>query len=60
MVAQVNSPAAKILEVADDPRLSKGVKEFLNVLNSGGAALETLTPTRSTSGFLLMHKLLFQ
>ena len=43
MVAQVNSPAAKILEVADDPRLSKGVKEFLKVLNSGGAALETLT-----------------
>ena len=44
MVAQVNSQAAKILEVADDPRLSKGTKEFLNVLNSGGVALEKLTP----------------
>ncbi len=43
MVAQVNSPTAKILEVADDPRLSKGVKEFLKVLNSGGVPLETLT-----------------
>jgi acetyl esterase/lipase len=44
MVAQVNAPAAKLLEVADDPRLSKRTKEFLNLLNSGGVALETLTP----------------
>jgi acetyl esterase len=44
MVTQVNSQAAKILEVADDPRLSKEVKEFLKVLNSGGVALETVTP----------------
>lgn len=44
MVAQVNSQAAKILEVADDPRLFKGTKEFLQVLNSGGVALEKLTP----------------
>ncbi|MBD1893022.1 alpha/beta hydrolase [Coleofasciculus sp. FACHB-SPT9] len=44
MVAQVNSPAAKILEVADDPRLSREVKAFLKVLNSGGAPLETLPP----------------
>jgi hypothetical protein len=44
MVAQVNSQAAKSLEVADDPRLSKGVKAFLKVLNSGGVALEKLTP----------------
>ena len=43
MVAQVNSQAVKILEVADDPRLSKGTKEFLKVLNSGGVALEKLT-----------------
>ncbi|WP_335177819.1 alpha/beta hydrolase [Nostoc sp.] len=43
MVAQANSQAAKILEVADDPRLSKGTKEFLKVLNSGGVALEKLT-----------------
>ncbi|MEH2153287.1 alpha/beta hydrolase [Nostoc sp.] len=43
MVAQANSQAAKILEVADDPRLSKGVKEFLKVLNSGGVALDKLT-----------------
>jgi acetyl esterase len=44
MVTQVNSQATKILEVADDPRLSRGVKEFLKVLNSGGVALEKLTP----------------
>ncbi|MFN6488052.1 MULTISPECIES: alpha/beta hydrolase [unclassified Nostoc] len=44
MVAQANSQAAKILEVADDPRLSKGTKEFLKLLNSGGVALEKLTP----------------
>ncbi|MBN3877537.1 MULTISPECIES: hypothetical protein [unclassified Nostoc] len=43
MVAQANSQAVKILEVADDPRLSKGVKEFLKVLNSGAVALEKLT-----------------
>ncbi|MBW4518586.1 MAG: alpha/beta hydrolase [Scytolyngbya sp. HA4215-MV1] len=45
MVAQVNSPAAKILEVADDPRLSRETKAFLKVLNSGdGPPLETLPP----------------
>jgi acetyl esterase/lipase len=44
MVAQVNSPAAKILEVAEDPRLSREVKAFLELLNSGGVALETLPP----------------
>ncbi len=44
MVAQVNSPAAKVLEVADDPRLSREVKAFLKLLNSGGAPLETLPP----------------
>jgi acetyl esterase len=44
MVAQVNLPVAKVLEVADDPRLSREMKAFLKLLNSGGAALETLTP----------------
>jgi acetyl esterase/lipase len=44
MVAQVNSPAAKILEVADDPRLSREVKAFLKLLNSAGVPLETLPP----------------
>ncbi|MBD2000104.1 alpha/beta hydrolase [Leptolyngbya sp. FACHB-541] len=44
MVAQVNSQAVKILEVADDPRLSQGTKEFLKGLNSAGVALEKLTP----------------
>jgi acetyl esterase len=44
MVAQVNSPAVKVLEVADDPRLSREVKAFLKLLNSGGVALEKLTP----------------
>ena len=44
MVAQVNSPAVKVLEVADDPRLSREVKAFLKELNSAGVALETLPP----------------
>ena len=35
----------KPIEVADDPRLSRGVKAFLKVLNSaGGSPLETLPP----------------
>ena len=42
MIAQVKPPAVKILEVADDPRLSTGVKAFLKELNSPGVALETL------------------
>ncbi|MDF5738353.1 alpha/beta hydrolase [Nostoc sp.] len=44
MVSQVKSPAVKVLEVTDDPRLSTGVKAFLKLLNSGGVGLETLTP----------------
>jgi acetyl esterase len=44
MVAQVDSLAVNILEVADDPRLSRETKAFLNVLNSGGVPLETLPP----------------
>ncbi|MBD2097224.1 alpha/beta hydrolase [Trichocoleus sp. FACHB-591] len=47
MVAQVNSPTAKILEVADDPRLSREVKAFLKELNSGGVPLETLPPSEA-------------
>jgi acetyl esterase/lipase len=49
MVAQVNSPAANILEVANDPRLSKEVKAFLKFLNSGGVALEKLSPIEVTT-----------
>jgi len=44
MVTQVNSQAAKTLEVANDLRLSRETKRFLKLLNSGGAGLETLTP----------------
>ncbi|OUL20832.1 alpha/beta hydrolase [Nostoc sp. T09] len=44
MIAQENSQAVKVLEVAEDPRLSREVKAFLKVLNSGGVGLETLTP----------------
>jgi acetyl esterase len=44
MVAQVNSSAAKFLEVADDPRLATEVKAFLKMLNSGSVPLETLPP----------------
>ncbi|KAM3113991.1 alpha/beta hydrolase [Phormidesmis sp. 146-33] len=42
MISQANSQA--VLEVADDPRLSREVKAFLKVLNSGGMPLETLPP----------------
>jgi acetyl esterase len=44
MVAQINSPAVKLLEVADDPRLSRETREFLKGLNSVGVALEKLSP----------------
>lgn len=44
MVAQVNSPAGNVLEVADDPRLSREVKAFLKLLNSVDVALEKLSP----------------
>src|SRR4030095_6918656 len=40
-----NTQSEKPMEVAVDPRLSRGVKAFLNVLNSsGGPPLETLPP----------------
>lgn len=44
MIAQATLQTVKVLEVADDPRLSREVKAFLKVLNSGGAPLETLPP----------------
>jgi acetyl esterase len=43
MITQANAQAAEVLEVADDPRLSREVKAFLKLLNSGGVALEKLT-----------------
>jgi acetyl esterase len=37
-----------ILDFNDDPRLSRGAKEFLNILNSaGGPPLETLSPVEA-------------
>jgi acetyl esterase len=42
--AKATSQALKVLEVADDPRLSREVKAFLKLLNSGGVPLEALTP----------------
>ncbi|HEY9834777.1 MAG TPA: hypothetical protein V6D26_29765 [Stenomitos sp.] len=44
MISQAKQQAVKVLEVADDPRLSREVKAFLKLLNSGGAPLETLPP----------------
>jgi acetyl esterase/lipase len=44
MISQANLQAVKILEVADDSRLSREVKAFLKLLNSGGVPLETLPP----------------
>jgi len=45
MSTSTNLEREKPLEVAADPRLSRGVKAFLKVLNSsGGPSLETLPP----------------
>ncbi|MBC7881974.1 MAG: alpha/beta hydrolase [Anaerolineae bacterium] len=44
MISQAKVQAVKILEVAEDPRLSREVKAFLKLLNSGGVPLETLPP----------------
>jgi acetyl esterase/lipase len=44
MISQAKSQAVKVLEVADDLRLSREVKAFLKLLNSGGVPLETLPP----------------
>lgn len=45
MSSPANMPAQKPMDVATDPRLSRGVKAFLKVLNSGdGPPLETLPP----------------
>jgi acetyl esterase len=45
MSSSTNLEREKPIEVADDPRLSRGVKAFLKVLNSaGGPPLETLPP----------------
>jgi acetyl esterase/lipase len=44
MISQAKSQAVKVLEVADDSRLSREVKAFLALLNSGGVPLETLPP----------------
>jgi acetyl esterase len=45
MLSQANAQAVKVLEVADDPRLSKETKAFLALLNSGDAPpLEALPP----------------
>ena len=45
MSSPANKPAQKPMDVATDPRLSRGVKAFLKVLNSGdGPPLETLPP----------------
>lgn len=44
MISQAKQQAVKVLEVADDPRLSREVKAFLKLLNSGGVPLETLPP----------------
>uniref|UniRef100_A0A0C1QLR0 Alpha/beta hydrolase n=1 Tax=Tolypothrix bouteillei VB521301 TaxID=1479485 RepID=A0A0C1QLR0_9CYAN len=53
MVAQVTSQAVKVLEVADDPRLSREVKAFLKLVNSGGVPLETLPPLEARQ--VLVH-----
>ena len=44
MTVPAKPETLNILEVADDPRLSKETKAFLKGLNSAGVALETLTP----------------
>src|SRR5690242_11926608 len=45
MTSTTTSQAERPMEVATDPRLSRGTKAFLEVLNSaGGPPLETLPP----------------
>jgi acetyl esterase/lipase len=45
MTSTRNSEAVRVLEVANDPRLSSEVKAFLKILNSGdGPPLEALPP----------------
>ncbi len=44
MIAQAKSQPMNFVEVATDPRISREVKAFLKVLNSGDVALETLPP----------------
>ncbi|MDF5723014.1 MAG: alpha/beta hydrolase [Rhizonema sp. PD37] len=45
MISQANSQEMKVLEIADDPRLSSEVKAFLKLLNSvDGPPLEALPP----------------
>jgi acetyl esterase len=44
MMSQATLQAMKVLEVANDPRLSRGTKAFLQLLNSGSVPLETLPP----------------
>ena len=46
MSTRAKTEREKPIEVAVDPRLSRGVKAFLKVLNSsGGPPLETFTST---------------
>ena len=53
MSSPANIPSEKPLEVAADPRLSRGVKAFLKVLNSaGGPPLETLPPLEAREGLV--------
>jgi len=43
MKSTISNTAASIVNYAVDPHIDKQVKEFLKVLNSGGAPLETLS-----------------
>jgi acetyl esterase len=52
MTVQAKPQTLNILEVADDPRLSKETKAFLKKLNSAGVALETLTPLEARQVFV--------
>src|ERR687885_1621700 len=47
MISQAKQQAVNVLEVADDPRLSREVKAFLKELNAPGVALETLPPLQA-------------
>jgi len=47
MNTSTNMEREKPLDVATDPRLSRGVKAFLKVLNSSGGPLEALPPLKA-------------
>jgi hypothetical protein len=56
MAIQAKPQTLNVLNVADDPRLSRGTEAFLEELNSAGVALETLTPLEARQVLVNAHR----